>query len=332
MKRDSRLDLIKGLACVLMVIVHTKTLSSVVYGQLSLFLLKWAFFASVLFFISHGTALVYQLKKHTLINILAGYILMALFSFADMGIIRPFYIFDLKNNLLLSLAISSIILVLFKKYFNNILVVILPIGLYYLFQIKNLPSSFFYGNLFSIIPWIFFILVGFYLYHHKALIKPLTILSFVASIVIFYITKTGIYDETVNVLFLSLGLFIYGMIFIFSSPLSRFYIIDNILKFFGSNSLLFYALHRIVILSLPQKIFAPLAWLIVISITGFFMFFLKRIKIKLINSNVIILLSITLIFTPYLMHLSFPMQRIILTISLVFYALIYRNLIFRKNI
>lgn len=69
MKRDTTLDIVKGVACLLMILAHPKTLHLTFDTELTTFFWYVGFFAPVVFFASVGVSLQYQLNKRTKLQI-----------------------------------------------------------------------------------------------------------------------------------------------------------------------------------------------------------------------------------------------------------------------
>lgn len=339
-KRDKGLDIVKGLASILMIFAHAHGYGKTTDNWLTLSIYHIGLFAPVLFLSSVGVSLTYQVKKKSNFIIVVGYVLLFIVSFANMGLrLRYKEYFTLADwNLYASISLSAI-LTLFILDYVNLFVAFIPIILLFILNKTNIGISLFYGGLFSIIPWTSFTLIGLYLHSHKYFIKVLFVLTLMMSSLLIITNKHGVFDEYNTPFYLTFGLLIYSFSLIITPKLLKIKYISNLLIYLGQNSLLFYMTHRLIVIYLPLKLFAPVLWLILFITTIIFMYIFTKINnlyIRKYSDNYFFwALLIIVLFIPSLISMNIYLQRAIMFGILILHALNYRNFmnlsIFKKN-
>ena len=337
MKRDKKLDCIKGLACILMIFAHGHGYGKTIDNWLTLLIYQLGLFAPVLFLSSVGVSLTYQIKKRHKIPIIAGYILLFIMSFANMGLRNKEYFILTDWNLYASISLSAI-LTLFIIDYVNLFTAFIPIILLFFLNKTNIPVSLFYGGLFSIIPWTSFTLIGLYLNSHKYFIKVFLALSFISTLLFLTSNKHGMIEYNKPIYF-ALGIFIYSFSLNISSMILKLKYISRVFRYLGQNSLLFYVIHRLIVIYLPFKLFAPVLWLFLFITTIMFMIMFTEINSRYIEkysaAYFFWVLLIIAVLIPSLLSMNINLQRALMFGVLVLHALNYHNFInlgiFNKN-
>lgn len=320
----------KGLACILMIFAHAHGYGKTIDNEITLFFYQMGLFAPILFFGSIGVSLTLQVKKRPLTLIAAGYLLLFVVSFANMGLrllYRDYFTF-MDGNLYASLSLSALFILMSRKRIS-IIAICIPLPLYYFLSKTTLGVSMFYGGIFSFIPWIVFSMVGLYLHQRPHLIKMFSVGMLFLSMVMFVITNPTSISEYNTPLYISLGLFLYSIFKITASRLLQIKYISRPIMWIGKKSLLFYVVHRAIVIYFPLKLFAPLLWLSLFISTLVLMYFFIKINSLYIEkySNTYffwITLIITLI-VPFLFSMNIHSQRAIMLSVLLLHALNYHH-------
>lgn len=330
MKRDKSLDVIKGLACILMIFAHSYGYGKTTDNWWTLLIYKIGLFAPVLFLGSVGVSVFYQAKKKFILLILVNYLLLFAVSFANMGLRLNFneYLTLDDWNLYAGIAFSAI-LTLFILNYTNIFVTLTPIVLLFLLNKTGVEVSLFYGGLFSIIPWSSFTFMGRYLHSHKYFIKVLFMLSLVLSLtLIIFWNQITIYEYNSPV-YITLSFLIYSFSLMIATKLIRINRLSELLVYLGQNSLLFYVVHRLIVIYLPFKLFAPVLWVALFTGTLVFMYIstkLNSLFLSQFSDNYIFwALLVIAIIVPSIISMDISLQRPFMFGVLLLHALNYHN-------
>ncbi len=327
-KRDYSLDLIKGAACILMLIAHSKINPT---NKLLFIMLQISGFAPILFFAVSGVTATFQVAKKKISNIIIFYILLGILGLSYNIIWKPqTNIFEkIDCNVLQIIAIGAITISLFEYYLK-------PQKIYYLlftgiafithYLFKNILQiqDFFLNNFlfvgdaagktFPIFPWISIFFIGVLVYYSQ------NYWNIISSGLIFLIMTTIILLEPSNIILVNDKWSVSTVYFLRYSSLlclcfyiSRKYIKylseTNLIIWLGKNSLLFLYVHFIPVKFLfpPLKIDnAYIVWLSSFLISIFIMQsveYLNKFIADYFNEfyTWIILLNLV-IFTPILFH------------------------------
>jgi len=327
-KRDKSLDVIKGVACILMLLAHSRTQGRTDDTQFTIFLWEFGFLAAVLFFAGIGMSVVYQLKKRTIAELVIFYLVMIWISFADVGKTTVNY-FSLGNvNLFFSLGIACIISIFLIKR-NNLIVTLAPLGIYLILGLFNIPFTPIYGLLFGVIPWLSFILFGNLLFKEPSKVMLYFIVFTLLDIISFLGGQT-IVTEAANWAFIFSGFALTSFLVLISPKLIKIKPIENLLTYLSLNSLLFYWLHIFILYVLPVKIFAPLLWLGLLLLTIILMKLLDKLNqltFQKISSKIYFWLPLLFsIIIPLVFQFSPGLRFYFFNVVILIYALNYRGL------
>lgn len=165
MDRNEKLDILKGLACVLMLLAH----NTIVTGPLDRKIQFFGGMAPVFFFAVSGIVLTgYQLKRKQYRELLWYYLIFFFIGFAynDVWTVRDNSSFW-SSNILQEIALSSIIIVILSLRFNiQKLAWFFPLPFLLHLTAPYLPDfplrTFFFRppGLFPVFPWLAFFLLG----------------------------------------------------------------------------------------------------------------------------------------------------------------------------
>lgn len=270
MKRDRTLDIVKGIACLLMILAHPKTMHMTIDTDFTTFIWYIGFFAPVVFFASVGVSLQYQVNKRSKYEIILSNALLLTFVYISQA-----FNFD---SLFTSLTISSVIAVFFLRW-NSALLIIGVKLIDELLNIYGISPRHFHGTLFSVIPWIGFIFVGDYLHKNKNVRLPVFVLSSAAAVYLKF-TGAGLYSQSPTPFFITLGLAIYSFSLLISPYLNKVPYGGGILAFFGKNTLLFLWMHFYLLTNVfsKYKLYAPYTWVLLLAATGIMMYMLLKLN------------------------------------------------------
>lgn len=335
MKRDRSLDMVKGLACILMILAHAHGYGKTIDNGVTLFFYQIGLFAPILFFGSIGVSLTLQMKSRPFILIAAGYLLLFVVSFANMGLrlLYKDYFTFMDGNLYASLSLSALFILMIHKRIS-IIAICVPLLLYYFLSKTTLEVSMFYGGIFSFIPWIIFSMVGLYLHQRPHLIKTFSVGMLFLSIAIFVITKPASIGEYNTPLYIALGLFLYSFFKIIASHLLRIKYLSWLIMWLGKKSLLFYVIHRAIVIYFPLRLFAPLLWLSLFISTIVLMYLFIRINSlsveKYANTYFFWATLVIALIVPFLLPMNIHSQRAIMLSVLLLHALNYHHFIYQN--
>lgn len=287
-KRDYALDLLKGIACVLMVFSHAaiETRNPVI---LSLGFL--GSFAAVLFFSVTGITAWMQADRREPIEALPPYLILFLAGFSLNGIIQINFYQSFEIEMLQSIALGASLVYIAKRLFRFHTVHYLIAGglfffakvIFSLLNLTMLKGWFIPPGTFTPIPWLFVFFLGVFAYQisvRKNLY--LSSLAIFIILVILLVTQNPISLDLVNKWDMSIGYFLFSCFILFFS----FYLVkkitirreNSLVKFFlflGKNSLLFLYVHIFVINILYQLGAAQWSffyWLVTLAITSLLLY------------------------------------------------------------
>ncbi|MBV6627187.1 MAG: DUF1624 domain-containing protein [Rivularia sp. (in: Bacteria)] len=283
-KRDYSLDVIKGIACILMLIAHSQINIS---NKLIFFVTQMSGFAPILFFAVSGVTTTFQIAKNKISNIFVFYFLLALLGISYNAIWRPQNIFDrgIECNILQIIAIGVIIVSLIEYYFKPpkvyyLLFTAVTFGIHYLFtQILQTPNLIFThflfvgdaaGKTFPIFPWVSIFFMGIFAYYIKNygnLFISLSIIFYSLILLFFHPQYISLVDKKWD---MSLVYFLRSSSLLFLSfyiarKYIRYFSDNNILVWLGKNSLLFLYIHFIPVMFLFPSMKIDNAYLVWLS-------------------------------------------------------------------
>ncbi len=327
--RDKSLDIVKGIACILMIFAHSHSLGRTIDNDFTYFFWYLGFFAPIIFFASIGAALIYQLKKRSLYSLIIFNLLLFLISFANLGRESIEYLDITKNNLIGSLALSTIFTLIYWEI-NGLFVFIILLILDRFLNTINLTPTILHGILFALIPWSGITTLGKYLHKNK----KNTLFVFVIGILItFYyliIKREYITTQFLTSSFLGVSLLIYSFCLLVAPMIGKVPILSLLLTFLGKNSLLFYFLHLFILFTITFKLQAVLMWIFILVSSIIFMLILKSLNhytLERISSLLwfwVVLVSA--IFVPLLFKFPQQFQFYFFSILTIIFALNYKNL------
>jgi len=283
-KRDHSLDLLKGIACILMVFSHAAidTRNAVILGLGFL-----GSFAAVLFFSVTGITAWMQAGRRFPKEILPSYTILLLAGFSLNGIIQIDFYKDFEVEMLQIIALGATV-VYFIQYLMHprsgfflmagILVFMIKIALDLLSTNAVTPLildlSWLRGWLlppgtFTPIPWLFVFFFAVYAYQASArtnlILSSISILSILG---ILLVTRNPARIDLVNKWDMSIGYFLFSWFCLFFSfyLTKRFIfnkekVLSRYILFLGRNSLLFLYVHIFIINILYRLGAAKLVWL-----------------------------------------------------------------------
>lgn len=249
-KRDYRLDVLKGIGCALMVIAHSK-LKMWDYENY----LIWGNLAPALFFSAAGVTAIFQIQK-PFREMLVLYGLIFLFGFSYSGFLNPDFLSKLEFEIIQTIALSVLIIYAAEKYLKLNLWLYLVLGfaafgldkLIYPLGFEKIEGIFIAPGLFPLLPWLSMFFFGVFAYRVKNVYN--LIVFFIIAILYYFLF--GFVTPDVNAgkwqflldfflfssAFLFLSFFIVRAINIFQSPK-----LNRLIIFWGTNSLLFLYIH-----------------------------------------------------------------------------------------
>ncbi len=275
--RDNNLDIIKGLACILMVFAHSQTLGKIANTFYSDFFWYLGFFAPVLFFGSVGVSIVYQLKKRSFWLILIFNLFLLLISFADRGKESLNYVNFFAPNLIGSIALATIFIAILRRY-NSLFIFI---GMILLDRILNrfqITPTILYGIPFALIPWAAVTALGKFLFERP--VFKIWILA-TGSLITFYsfvLKNQIIEDQFITTLFLGMSMMIYSFSAIIAPYLLKNKSISSLLSYLGENTLLFYWVHLFILFQISFKLPPVEMWSFILFESLIFMWGLQQLN------------------------------------------------------
>ena len=306
-KRDDSLDILKGVACILMVFSHasidTRNIAILSLGFMGSF-------AAVLFFSVTGVTAWMQAGRRLPKEVLPPYLILLLAGFSLNGIIHIDFYKNFEVEMLQMIAMGASLVFLAQHFLHprpvhyflaGILIYILKLSLDLLAQApisaQVLARPWLQGVLlppgtFTPIPWLFVFFLGVFAYQASA--RKNLFLSSIAvftTLGIFLVTRNPALLDLVNKWDMSIGYFLFScfclffsyyltkrMVFNKENPISRY------ILFLGRNSLLFLYFHIFVINILSKLGAAKLVWLywpLVLMITSVLLYIIVLVYPKL---------------------------------------------------
>lgn len=326
MKRDKNLDCTKGFACILMIFAHAHGYGKTIDNEFTLFLYQIGLFAPILFLGATGISMTYQIRKRPYLRIIISYVFLFMISFANTGLRYINYINLSDWNLYACISLSALTALLFYKYIN-LFTIFIPILIYFFLRNMNITTSLFYGGLFSLIPWTAFVLIGLYLHFHKKYIYTFFILAVIS--LLFLMPRNGfrIVDNYNTPLYISSGIAVYTLSLIIMPFILKIKWIGNLLTYLGKNSLLFYIIHRLLVIYLPYRLFAPILWVLLFTTTVLLIPTLKKINKYFIekysHTMLFWVIIVIAVLVPFVFSMGILVQRAIMFVVLILHALNY---------
>lgn len=326
--RDKSLDIIKGLACILMILAHSRTLGRVIDDPLTIPFWYLGFFAPILFFASIGISLTYQLKKRSISTIILFNILFFIISFADRGRESLNY-FNITNpNLIGSLAIATIFTALFRKT-NGLLILFTLILLDRLANRFPILPTIIYGIPFALIPWAGITTLGQYLHENKKARLFILLLGFLITFYYVYIRHQTLENQFLTSLFLGMSLLLYSFVTISAEKIGEIVGVSGILTYLGKNTLLFYWVHLFILFTINFKLPAVFMWLFILSLTIISMVILKKINHLMLEKVSTTIwfwaVLISAVFIPPIFHPTLKFQFYFFSALTIIFALNYHQ-------
>lgn len=315
-QRDTSLDLLKGIACVLMVFAHStgienSPLTSIFLGETSKvirIIYHLGETAPVLFFAVSGIAGYLQAKKYGIKSVSISYFFLFFLGFSYNGITQRNFYGDFEFEILQIIAVGAF-LVFCIQYLNKPLpVVFLVIGcIIFLMKLSLDHFSWIKDQLvfiegiilppgtFPLLPWLFLFFLGVYAYiasnKYNLLLASVSMGAFIILEILSLTGKLPIDLQPTNKWDMSLGYFLLSCFLLFSTfyltrkfNIDRLKYISQIILFWGETSLLFLFIHKFVIRVLQRSS----AW-------NSFLFAILK--------NPIIFYVLVLLFTTFIMKL-----------------------------
>ncbi len=263
MKRDTSIDILKGIGCLVMIVAH----SSLNIGGYEIFKF-WGGLAPVLFYSAAGVTAAFQAQKYKPRGVLLTYAFLILLGFSFNRITDPGFLKEIEFDIIQMIALGSMIVYLLEYYLHPRAWVYFVLGLI-AFGLKFILQSLFAGiaivgftnllfppGIFPIFPWLFLFFFGLFAYRINNYINLGAAIGF--SLILFILQKINIPLDLENKWDMSLGYFLACSIFLFCA----FFILRTIpffqqiqkglLTFLGQNSLLFLYVHFPIILYLKD--------------------------------------------------------------------------------
>lgn len=314
MDRNEKLDILKGLASILMLLAHN-TIATTSADRKVLF---FGGMAPVFFFAVSGMVLVrYQIKRKNSRELLAYYLIFFFLGFAynDVWTVRDNSAFW-NSNILQEIALSSIIIVLLSLRFDVYkLAVFFPLPFFIHLSAPYIPDfplkAFFFRppGLFPVFPWLAFFLLGIFCLRQKDLEQKTSfrlILAALMLVSIFLGPDYGI-KWNMNTAYFIVSSIIFTAVYFLVGEIKSFPLQQQ-LVFLGKNSLLFLFVHlfaRDVLIRFTAS--NPVLWLGSLAMSYVFIKFLLRLNAlvmvpdklwPVIWFGLIVLISVI----PYLPH------------------------------
>lgn len=293
-KRDHSLDLLKGIACILMIFSHAaiETKNPVILG-----LGFFGSFAAVLFFSVTGITAWMQASRRSPKEVLPPYLILLLAGFSLNGIIQIDFYQTFEVEMLQMIGLGASLVYLTHYFFHprpifdfilgaapfliKVLVDLLSKGAFspQVFDPSGLQGWLFPPGTFTPIPWLFVFFMGVFAYQVSAKTNLyLASLAILAILGILLATRDPASLDLVNKWDMSIGYFLFSSFCLFFSYyLTKKFPIDNAkplwryFLFLGKNSLLFLYVHILVINALYRLGAARLTWVywpLILAITS----------------------------------------------------------------
>jgi fucose 4-O-acetylase-like acetyltransferase len=282
-KRDHSLDVLKGVACILMIFSHAaiETKNPVILG-----LGFFGSFAAALFFSVTGITAWMQASRRSPKEILPPYLILLLAGFSLNGIIQIDFYRTFEVEMLQMIALGAALVYLTHHFFHLRPIFYFILGIVpYLIKIlvdlltkdvltsqvidlSGLQGWFIPPGTFTPIPWLFVFFMGVFAYQVSAKTNLyFASLSIFAVLGILLATRNPASLDLVNKWDMSAGYFLFSCFCLFFSfyltkrfPINETKPIWRYFLFLGKNSLLFLYVHILVINVLYRLGAARLTW------------------------------------------------------------------------
>ena len=276
--RDRSLDLLKGIACVLMIFAHSSGIESILTGilygnnsHLVEYVYKIGETAPIFFFAVTGVVACMQAAKYPPKSILLQYSFLFLLGFSYNGITEINYYQDFSFEIIQIIAIGAVFVFLTQYFIKPPLFVFLGIG-FSIFLMKLISDHNVWvhqilslkGGLlippgpFPVLPWLSLFFLGPFAYYTK---NRNNLIAASISIGLLVILKLfSIPLQPGNKWDMSIGYFLLSCVLLFMSFfVVRIYVrqeklsqglvkrIEDLILFLGVNSLLFLYIHKFII-------------------------------------------------------------------------------------
>lgn len=323
-KRDHSLDLLKGVACILMVFSHAAIETK---NPVILSLGFFGSFAAVLFFSVTGITAWMQAGYRSPKEILPPYLILFLAGFSLNGIIQINFFQTFEVEMLQIIAVGASLVYAAQHFFRirpihymiaGVMVIFIKIigGLFELTWLQGWLTP---PGTFTPIPWLFVFFLGVFAYQVSAKTNLyLSSLAILAILGILLITRNPTSLDLVNKWDMSIGYFLFSCFCLFFSfymtkkfPIINQNIISRFFLFLGKNSLLFLFVHIFVINILYQLGAAKWVWIywpMILAITSVFLYGILQLYPRtnlslLFQSRITWLILIVLVMlTPLLLR------------------------------
>ncbi len=260
--RDHSLDLIKGLACILMVFAH----SYVRVDDFAKLMTFFGSFAPVLFFAVSGITADIQARKYAFPSVLILCVLLFLFGLTYVGLVSGHYYKNFQMDILQIIALGVLLLYLLQRFFRPVAFVHLFLAVFvYLCKVLldympgvlqnagSLQGIIVEPGNFVLIPWLFPFFLGMFCYKTDNINNVWLAMFAIGGLGFLWLA--GLPLEVYNRWDMTTGFFLFAVVltsltFYFSRLLSAS-VMENFfpwLLWLGKNSLVFLYLHVAVIL------------------------------------------------------------------------------------
>lgn len=263
MKRDTSIDILKGIGCLVMIVAH----SSLNIGGYEVFKF-WGGLAPVLFYSAAGVTAAFQAQKYKPRGVLLTYAFLILLGFSFNRITDPGFLKEIEFDIIQMIAVGSCAIYLLEYYVRPrawiyLLLGFITFGLKFVLQtllagvsIAGVTNLLIPPGIFPIFPWLFLFFFGLFAYRVNNYVNLGLALGFGA--ILFILQKINFPLDLENKWDMSSGYFIACGILTFAA----FFILraipffqqrqNGLLVFLGKNSLLFLYVHFPIILYLKE--------------------------------------------------------------------------------
>lgn len=299
--RDLLLDEMKGIGCILMVFAHS-LMFPVVDSKILFYTQYIGGFAPIFFFAIVGVTASFQARRKKTIHLLIYYCFFFLLGLSFNGMMQIDFVNNFQFEILNIIALGTIIVYLIEKNIKPGNITYLYISLitffihFYISQttaLQNIPlrQIIFPPGYFTIFPWISYFFIGIFIYNIKNTKNYiLIILATIFSISIIYFINVDL--NILDKWNMSIGYFMLSLLILFSSfyifRSNIFHKTNEILVYYGKNSLLFLYLHFLVI------------FLVSLSIT--YSGITKYIDFNVITNFIMYIILLTIIYLILRIH------------------------------
>ena len=257
--REPRLDALKTLACMLMVFAHSRTYGRTIDCPVTTYFWYAGFFAPVLFMGAMGWGLSFQMGRRSARELIIFYVALLAITLPYWG--SKGHYPQLVGGLFFTLALTAMCCVVLPRVTTQGWAVAVPVCVFYVGHALGVPPTPLTSGLFSLFPWMYFVLLGRHLGAHPDRKLPYAIVGGIVACVALLFGQT-MPDQTASVLFLSLGTTVYCMSLLavdHAGAILRW----SFVGWLGRGTLAFLFVHTAFIRSLPFALPAPAMWSLV---------------------------------------------------------------------